>query len=147
LVIFSGLEENGKVGKCIISQQRWVIAYSFVIPFSTRANRVESTPSADSNILCSISKCGANSRLRKGLCRIGLADCDRMQKGMGWAGRTSDHNKRKQNLQDFKSLLTFRQGLHDNFLLFRFVKFQLAVTTVVQTPNNIQTHLIYCTKL
>jgi hypothetical protein len=51
------------------------------------------------------------------------------------ASRTSDHNKREQNLQDFKSLLTFRQGLHDSFLLFRFVKFQLAVTTVVQTPN------------
>jgi hypothetical protein len=31
--------------------ERWVIAYSFVIPFSTRANCVGSTPSADSNIL------------------------------------------------------------------------------------------------
>ncbi len=64
--------------------KRWVIAYSFVIPFSTRANCVGSTPSADSNILCSISKCGANTRLRKGLCRIGLADCDRIKKGVGW---------------------------------------------------------------
>ncbi len=98
---------------------------------------MESTPSADSNILCSISKCGANTRLTKGLCQIGLADCDRIKKGRMMASRTSDHNKRKQNLQDFKSLLTCRQELHDSFLLFRFVKFQLAVTTVVQTISKL----------
>jgi hypothetical protein len=31
-----------------------------------------------------MSTCGANTTLMKGLCRIGLADCDRIKKGMGW---------------------------------------------------------------
>ncbi len=80
-------------------------------------------------------------------CRIGLADCDRIKKGMGWQAELLIIIRENKICKISKVFLTSRQGLHDSFLLFRFVKFQLAVTTAVQPPNNIQTRLIYCTKL